>query len=70
METAIVKGEIQTLPTPFWYFVPRNGVDLPEIASVDSSSSATAGAKTEPAPAAPKSEKSEKSEQAEMPEVL
>jgi len=31
METAIVTGEIQTLPTPFWYFVPRNGVDLPEI---------------------------------------
>lgn len=33
MEAAIVKGEIQTLPTPFWYFVPRNGVDLPEIAN-------------------------------------
>ena len=31
MEAAIVKGEIQTFPTPFWYFVPRNGVDLPEI---------------------------------------
>ena len=31
MEAAIVKGKIQTLPTPFWYFVPRNGVDLPEI---------------------------------------
>lgn len=31
MESAIVKGEVQTLPTPFWYFVPRNGVDLPEI---------------------------------------
>ncbi len=34
MEAAIVKGKIQTLPTPFWYFVPRNGVDLPEIAGV------------------------------------
>lgn len=33
MEGAIVKGEIQTLPTPFWYFVPRNGVDLPEISN-------------------------------------
>jgi len=31
METAIVKGEIQTLPTPFWYFVPRHGMDLPEV---------------------------------------
>ena len=37
MEAAIVKGEIQTLPTPFWYFVPRNGVDLPEIAGMESS---------------------------------
>ncbi|MCR4822461.1 MAG: SPOR domain-containing protein [Treponema sp.] len=35
MEAAIVKGEIQTLPTPFWYFVPRKGVDLPEIAGPD-----------------------------------
>ena len=34
MEASIVKGEIQTLPTPFWYFVPRNGVDLPEIAGL------------------------------------
>lgn len=34
MESAIVKGEIQTLPTPFWYFVPRNGVDLPEISDM------------------------------------
>lgn len=32
MECAIVKGEIQNLPTPFWYFVPRKGMDLPEIA--------------------------------------
>lgn len=41
MEAAIVKGEIQTFPTPFWYFVPRNGVDLPEIAGtfVESASS-------------------------------
>ena len=36
MEAAIVRGEVQTLPTPFWYFVPRNGVDLPEIAHTDS----------------------------------
>lgn len=33
METAIVKGEVQTFPTPFWYFVPRSGVDLPEISN-------------------------------------
>ena len=41
MEAAIVKGEVQTLPTPFWYFVPRNGVDLPEIAHFDSDSLAS-----------------------------
>ncbi|MBQ4379501.1 MAG: SPOR domain-containing protein [Treponema sp.] len=48
LESAIVKGEVQTLPTPFWYFVPRNGVDLPEIAdsgagavSADSASTST-----------------------------
>ncbi|WP_147614177.1 SPOR domain-containing protein [Treponema pectinovorum] len=23
-ECAVIKGEIQTLPSPFWYFVPRN----------------------------------------------
>ena len=34
MEASIVKGEIQPLPAPFWYFVPRNGVDLPEIAGL------------------------------------
>ncbi|WP_407427072.1 SPOR domain-containing protein [Treponema sp.] len=45
MEAAIVKGEIQTLPTPFWYFVPRNGVDLPEIAVVQNSEPSS---KTEP----------------------
>ena len=33
METAIVKGEVQTFPTPIWYFVPRSGVDLPEISN-------------------------------------
>ena len=37
METAIIKGEIQTFPTPFWYFVPRNGVDLPEISDMETS---------------------------------
>ncbi|MBQ9207876.1 MAG: SPOR domain-containing protein [Treponema sp.] len=46
MEAAIVKGEIQTLPTPFWYFIPRNGVDLPEIA--DSSVSVGSGAVATP----------------------
>lgn len=35
LEASIVKGEVQNLPTPFWYFVPRNGVDIPEISSMD-----------------------------------
>ena len=47
MEAAIVKGEVQTLPTPFWYFVPRNGVDLPEIADTGMNVS---GASASPVP--------------------
>lgn len=30
-EAAVVKGQIQVLPTPYWYFVPRNGSDIPDI---------------------------------------
>ncbi|WP_294431572.1 SPOR domain-containing protein [uncultured Treponema sp.] len=61
MEAAIVKGEVQTLPTPFWYFVPRNGVDLPEISEnlpVESGSVASASKESaESAKPAPKAEK-------------
>lgn len=32
MEAGIVRGVVQQLPTPFWYFVPRSGSDVPEIA--------------------------------------
>ena len=31
-EAAIVKGETQQLPTPFWFFVPRKGSTVPEVA--------------------------------------
>lgn len=31
MEAAVVKGEVQILPSPFWYFVPKTGSDLPEL---------------------------------------
>ncbi len=31
METAVVKGEIQVLPSPFWFFVPRGGSDIPDL---------------------------------------
>ena len=55
METAIVKGEIQTLPTPFWYFVPRNGVDLPEISDIGLSAPQSS------APVAPSSNETPKS---------
>ena len=30
-EAAVVKGEIQQLPQPFWYFVPRIGSAIPEV---------------------------------------
>ena len=59
MEAAIVKGEVQTLPTPFWYFVPRNGVDLPEIGGLYT---ADIAAESSPAPKTEKTEKSDKSE--------
>ncbi len=31
-EAAIVKGESQQLPSPFWFFVPRKGSVVPEVA--------------------------------------
>ncbi len=34
LECAIVKGEVQTLPAPFWYFVPRSSNSSPEVESV------------------------------------
>jgi len=45
-EAAIVKGEIQTLPAPFWYFVPRSSTSSPDIenASTSVSSAATSTA--------------------------
>lgn len=42
MEAAVVKGEVQILPSPFWYFVPKSGSDLPDVDienAADSSSS-------------------------------
>ncbi|MBR0495728.1 MAG: SPOR domain-containing protein [Treponema sp.] len=65
MEGAIVKGEVQTLPTPFWYFVPRNGVDLPEIAGVASTDSTVSASAVSPASSSSKSENIEKSDKAE-----
>lgn len=63
MEAAIVKGEVQTLPTPFWYFVPRNGVDLPEISEnlpLESTSSVSSANSAAPADSAKDSSKTEK----------
>ncbi len=37
-EAAIVKGEIQLLPAPFWYFVPKAGEAIPEVTKEASSS--------------------------------
>ncbi len=41
-EAAIVKGEIQTLPAPFWYFVPRNSTSTPEVGTASTKVSAKA----------------------------
>lgn len=71
MEAAIVKGEIQTLPTPFWYFVPRNGVDLPEISGAGGSGDvvqATAG--TSGAASSARNEKADKSEKSDKVEKI
>ena len=35
VETAVINGKAQLLPSPFWFFVPRSGVALPEIANED-----------------------------------
>lgn len=40
LEAAVVKGQIQVLPTPYWYFVPRNGSDIPDI-EIDKSAAET-----------------------------
>ena len=37
LEAAVVKGEIQVLPAPFWYFVPRKSDSIPEVAGVKNS---------------------------------
>jgi cell division septation protein DedD len=41
-EAAIVKGEIQTLPAPFWYFVPRTSTSSPDVESASTTVSAQA----------------------------
>ena len=54
-EAAVVKGAIQQLPAPFWYFVPRKGSAVPEVdqepvtyqQSADESATRTAGGKVE-----------------------
>ncbi|MCR5172227.1 MAG: SPOR domain-containing protein [Treponema sp.] len=30
-EAAIIKGQAQTLPAPFWYFVPRSSTSTPDV---------------------------------------
>ena len=48
-EAAIVKGEIQTMPTPFYFFIPRSQSGVPEISVTDSSPEKQAEKTTEPA---------------------
>ena len=55
LETGIVKGGVQLLPAPFWYFLPRKEAALPEIdsgeaekiASTEKDAGAVAPQKTE-----------------------
>ncbi len=47
MEAAIVKGDIQLLPTPFWFFVPKSG----EAEQGSGTFSEELTAKSEPTPA-------------------
>ena len=47
-EARIVKGEIQILPTPYWFFVPRKGTAIPEVFQIEESAPA-ASEKTEAA---------------------
>ncbi|MBQ0050647.1 MAG: SPOR domain-containing protein [Treponema sp.] len=61
MEAAVVKGELQILPTPFWYFVPKSGSDLPDI-NVGSDVVESSSEKTEGKPAVQKEPKTEKTE--------
>lgn len=67
-EAAIVKGETQQLPTPFWFFVPRKGSTVPEVADekavavISASSPEKSTAKPAPSKNAPAAEKSEAAE--------
>lgn len=49
IETSIVNGEVQMLPTPFWFFIPKLGQAESELAikSVESESKTTAESHTE-----------------------
>lgn len=46
-ESAIVKGEIQLLPAPFWYFAPRTGSAVPEVAQEPASSALASSSSVE-----------------------
>ena len=54
-EAAIVKGQIQTLPAPFWYFVPRTSSASPDTADAAPMAKSEIPAVTAPAPASKKS---------------
>ena len=49
LETGIVKGIVQILPAPFWYFLPRKEAALPEIDSSGTEKIASTGKDTEAA---------------------
>lgn len=50
-EAAVVQGGAQVLPAPFWFFVPRSGNAVPEVAHVTAAANQPTAANTPTAPA-------------------
>ena len=49
LESAIIKGSVQLMPAPFWYFAPRTGSAVPEIQNEPSSPAVAADSSAEAA---------------------
>ena len=78
VETAVINGKAQLLPSPFWFFVPRSGVALPEIADEDiqipdvsaSENSYVAESDAQKSDSAGKNDADEKASASEKPKYL
>ena len=58
-EAAIVKGDVQLLPTPFWFFVPKSGIAEQGSGTLSSTEEASA-VSTTPAKESPAAESQSK----------